>query len=149
MPDLVLYQPETPGNTGTLLRLAACLDFTLHIVEPASFRLDEKALRRAGMDYLEQASLKNHLDWEQFENWRKERRRRLILFTTSAHLSYTEFNFHHSDLLMLGRETSGVPEHVHEVANASVIIPMKKGTRSINLALSGAMAMGEALRQTV
>ena len=148
MPDLVLYQPEIPGNAGTLLRLGACLGTTVHIIEPAGFRLDEKAFRRAGMDYLDQASLQRHLSWDTFETWRAEKNRRLVLLTTSGDTPYTRFAYERQDLLMLGRETSGVPENVHSTADARVVIKMREGARSINMALAGAMVLGEALRQT-
>jgi tRNA (cytidine/uridine-2'-O-)-methyltransferase len=147
MPDLVLFQPDIPGNAGTLLRLGACTGTTVHIIEPAGFRMDEKAFRRAGMDYLDQAALKRHLSWTEFENWRKAQHRRLILLTTRAEQSYTQFTYENNDLLMLGRESSGAPEEVHEAADHRVIINMKAETRSLNMALSGAMVLGEALRQ--
>lgn len=148
MPDLVLYQPEIPGNAGTLLRLGACLDVTIHIIEPAGFRLDEKAFRRAGMDYLDRASLKRHLTWEEFETWRDAGGRRLVLLTTSGDTPYTGFAYRPGDLLLLGRETTGVPQTVHAAADARLVIPMCDDARSINMALAGAMVLGEALRQT-
>ncbi|MEM7289765.1 MAG: TrmH family RNA methyltransferase, partial [Pseudomonadota bacterium] len=110
MPELVLFQPDIPGNTGTLLRLGACMGVQVHIIEPAGFRLDEKAFKRAGMDYVEHAAMVRHINWQRFETWRNQCGRRLVLLTTQADLSYTEFNFKPDDLLMLGRETSGVPE---------------------------------------
>jgi len=149
MPDLVLYQPDIPGNTGTLLRLGACMGISVHIIEPAGFRLDEKAFRRAGMDYLEQAAMQTHLNWAAFEKWRKENNRRLVLLTTRASDIYTDFSFDPDDLLMLGRESSGVPDSVHEAADSAIKIKMHGETRSLNMALSGAMVLGEALRQTV
>ncbi len=148
MPDLVLFQPDIPGNTGTLMRLAACLDFKLHIVEPAGFRLDDTNLKRAGMDYLELTKLVRHADWQEFEKWRKENRRRLILLTTKAETTIGDFAFEPEDLVMLGRESTGAPEEVHKAATHSILIPMHAKARSINMALSGALVMGEALRQT-
>lgn len=147
MPDLVLFQPDIPGNTGTLLRLTACLGVKLHIIEPAGFRLDDTALRRSGMDYIELASMMRHLDWAAFETWRGEQGRRLILLTTKTERSYLKFEFLPDDLLMLGRESAGVSDNVAERADYSVTIPMKGEARSINMALSGAMVLGEALRQ--
>ena len=147
MPDLALFQPDIPGNTGTLLRLGVCIGVKVHIIEPAGFRLDEKAFRRAGMDYLDQAAMHRHLNWTEFENWRQKEDRRLVLLTTRSQLTYTKFEFQESDLLLLGRESSGVPEYVHETADEVVTIPMEKGARSLNMALSGAMVLGEALRQ--
>ncbi len=148
MPDLVLYQPDIPGNTGTLMRLAACLDFHIHIIQPAGFRLDDTNLKRAGMDYLELAKLVRHSSWQNFETWRNRENRRLLLLTTSGSEKHINIKYQQSDLIMLGRESSGVPDFVHDAANHSVLIPMHKQARSINIALSGAMVMGEALRQT-
>ncbi len=148
MPDLVLYQPDIPGNTGTLMRLAACLDFHIHIIQPAGFRLDDTNLKRAGMDYLELAKLVRHSSWQNFEEWRNRENRRLLLLTTSGSEKHINIKYRQSDLIMLGRESSGVPDFVHDAANHSILIPMHKQARSINIALSGAMVMGEALRQT-
>jgi tRNA (cytidine/uridine-2'-O-)-methyltransferase len=148
MPDLVLFQPDIPGNTGTLMRLAACTGTTLHIIEPAGFRLDDTALKRAGMDYLELASLARHLDWDGFQSWRRTTRRRLVLMSTKAETSLWDLAFRADDLILLGRESGGVPEQVHEAANHRLTIPMAEGARSLNVALAGAMALGEAMRQT-
>ena len=148
MPELVLFQPDIPGNTGTLLRLGACFGVKIHIIEPTGFRLDEKAFRRAGMDYVDQAIMSRHLDWNAFEQWRKDENRRLILLTTKANDVYMEFAFEKSDLLMLGRESSGVPDHIHDEADAALKIPMQPEARSLNMALSGAIVLAEAMRQT-
>ena len=102
MPDLVLYQPDIPGNTGTLLRLAACLNFKLHIIEPAGFRLDDKALKRASMDYIELSLLQKHVTYEQFEAWRHSEGRRVLLLTTRGSKDFTKFEYDPRDLLMLG-----------------------------------------------
>jgi tRNA (cytidine/uridine-2'-O-)-methyltransferase len=144
---IALYQPDIAGNTGTILRLAACLALTVDIVEPAGFDLSDRALKRAGMDYLEMAALKRHLDWQAFEDWRRSEGRRLVLFTTKATLSYTDFAFREDDVLLFGRESAGVPDHVHDIADQRVTIPMPGGGRSLNLAVSVAMAAGEAVRQ--
>ncbi|MEC9343117.1 MAG: tRNA (cytidine(34)-2'-O)-methyltransferase [Pseudomonadota bacterium] len=148
MPDLVLFQPDIPGNTGTLMRLAACTATTLHIVEPAGFRLDDTALKRAGMDYLEIAAIARHIDWDAFEAWRERSGRRLVLMSTSAGTGLWDFTFRAGDLVMLGRESGGVPPKVHEAADCRLKIAMASGARSLNVALAGAMALGEALRQT-
>jgi len=148
MPDLALYQPDIPQNTGTLLRLAACLGIDLHLIEPAGFPLSDASLKRAGMDYLERARLIRHLSFDTFEEWRQAEGRRLVLLTTKSTLPYTEFEFAKSDLLLMGRESSGVPDDVHTVADARLTIPMAEGLRSINMAVSAGMAAGEALRQT-
>lgn len=147
MPDLVLFQPDIPGNTGTLLRLAACMGVKVHIIEPAGFRLDEKAFRRAGMDYVEQAAMQKHLNWAEFENWRKEQNRRSLLLTTKGTTTYTDFRYVDSDLIMLGRESIGAPDYVHEAVDYRLTIPMAGEARSLNMALTGAMVLGEAIRQ--
>jgi tRNA (cytidine/uridine-2'-O-)-methyltransferase len=147
-PELVLYQPDIPGNTGTLLRLAACTGTVLHIIGPAGFRMDDAALRRAGMDYLEIAATRRHSGWNAFEEWRKSEDRRLVLMTTKAAMPYHHFAFARGDLIVLGRESAGVPPEVHEAADARLLIPMAGGARSLNMALSGGIVLGEALRQT-
>lgn len=147
-PALALYQPDIAGNTGTLLRLSACMGTELHIIAPAGFRTDDTNLKRAGMDYLSLAQLIKHDDFAAFEKWRKETKRRLILLTTKATQSYIDFEYEPSDILMLGRESSGVPKSVANVANERIIIPMKEEARSINQAITAAMVLGEALRQT-
>ncbi|NBN63235.1 tRNA (cytidine(34)-2'-O)-methyltransferase [Pannonibacter tanglangensis] len=148
MPDLVLYQPDIPQNTGTMLRMAACLNVKVHLIEPAGFPLSDHALRRAGMDYLERAALIRHVTWAAFEAWRKAEGRRLVLASTRGSIAYTRLDYAPDDLLMLGRETAGVPESVHAAADARVLIPMAEGLRSLNVAISAAMILGEALRQT-
>jgi tRNA (cytidine/uridine-2'-O-)-methyltransferase len=147
-PELALYQPDIPGNTGTLLRLAACTGTVLHIIGPAGFRMDDAALRRAGMDYLEIAATRRHSGWEAFEGWRKGEGRRLVLMTTKADTPYYEFAFAPGDLILLGRESAGVPLQVHEAAYDRLLIPMAGGARSLNMALSAGIVLGEALRQT-
>jgi len=145
---LALYQPDIPGNTGTILRLAACLGFAVDIIEPAGFDISDRNLKRAGMDYLAAAALTRHVNWERFEEWRAATGRRLILATTKASQRYTDFAFRTDDILLFGRESAGVPDHVHERADGRVLIPMVEGQRSINLAVSAAMITGEAMRQT-
>ncbi|MBO6718803.1 MAG: tRNA (cytidine(34)-2'-O)-methyltransferase [Rhizobiaceae bacterium] len=145
--DIALYQPDIPGNTGAILRLAACLGVGAHIIEPAGFDLSDRTLKRAGMDYLEIAAMTRHLSWEAFEQMRRATGRRLLLFTTSGDTPYTAFEFRQGDILLFGRETSGAPEAVHAAADARLLIPMPGGGRSLNLAMSAAMAAGEAMRQ--
>jgi len=144
---IALYQPDIAGNTGAILRLAACLGVAVDIIEPAGFDLSDRNLRRAGMDYLEMAALIRHVDFKSFEEWRQVERRRLVLFSTRAEQAYTGFAFASSDVLLFGRESAGVPDHVHDLADARVTIPMPGGGRSLNLALSVAMGAGEAMRQ--
>ncbi|MBZ9661219.1 tRNA (cytidine(34)-2'-O)-methyltransferase [Mesorhizobium sp. ESP-6-4] len=144
---IALYQPDIAGNTGTILRFAACLGIGVDIIEPAGFPLSDRALKRAGMDYLEMAALSRHADWHAFEEWRKTGARRLVLLTTKATTAYTDFAFAAGDILLFGRESAGVPDQVHQAADARLTIPMRPGARSINVALSVAMVAGEALRQ--
>lgn len=145
---IALYQPDIPGNTGTILRLAACLGLKVDIIEPAGFVLSDKNLRRAGMDYLASVAMTRHVNWEQFDSWRVAEGRRLVLASTKAALPYTTFSYAENDILLFGRESAGVPDHVQDRAGHRVIIPMVEGQRSINVAMSAAMIVGEALRQT-
>jgi tRNA (cytidine/uridine-2'-O-)-methyltransferase len=144
---IALYQPDIAGNTGTILRMAACLGLAVDIIEPAGFDLSDRNLRRAGMDYLEMARLTRHVDFARFQEWRRSDGRRLVLLSTRAALPYTEFGFAEGDILLCGRESAGVPDSVHDAADARLIIPMKGGGRSLNVALAAAMVAGEALRQ--
>ncbi len=144
---IALYQPDIAGNTGTILRMAACLGLAVDIIEPAGFDISDRNLRRAGMDYLEMAALTRHVDFATFEDWRRNEARRLLLFSTKAALPYTAFSFADGDILLFGRESAGVPDHVRDRADARLLIPMKGGGRSLNVALSAAMAAGEAIRQ--
>lgn len=145
---IALYQPDIPGNTGTILRLAACLGLGVDIIEPAGFDISDRNLKRAGMDYLASVKLARHVNFERFEEWRRESGRRLVLASTKAADRYTDFAYRPDDILLFGRESAGVPETVHDRADARVIIPMVEGQRSINVAMSAAMIAGEALRQT-
>jgi tRNA (cytidine/uridine-2'-O-)-methyltransferase len=145
---IALYQPDIPQNTGTILRLCACLGLEAHIVAPAGFPTSDRAFRRAGMDYLDAVTLLRHRSWEAFQVWRRERNRRLVLFTTAATVSYLHYVFRSDDVLLFGRESAGVPPHVHQAADARLRIPMRSGLRSLNVAVAAAMAAGEALRQT-
>jgi tRNA (cytidine/uridine-2'-O-)-methyltransferase len=144
---IALYEPDIPQNTGTILRLAACLGAEAHIVEPAGFPTSDRAFRRAGMDYLDQVALVRHVDWAAFERWRAAKRARLVLFTTRSRVSYLDHAFRENDVLLFGRESAGVPDHVHRAAEARLVIPVREGLRSLNVALACAMALGEAMRQ--
>lgn len=146
--QIALFQPDIPPNTGTILRLCACLDVTAHIIEPAGFAVSDRAFRRAGMDYLDQVSLMRHDSWEKFEQWRAAEGCRLLLFTTKGATSYLDFRYSASDILLFGRETAGVPEAVAARADARLVIPIRPTLRSLNIAMAAAMAIGEALRQT-
>lgn len=148
---LALYQPDIPQNTGTLLRLGACLDLAIDIIEPCGFLFNEKAMRRAGMDYLEISDYRRHNSWNDFLIYRQEHSEeygRLVLLTTKSTQSFIDFKFLPNDIILMGRESAGVPENVHQTADARLRIPMNKNARSINMAVSAAMAITEALRQT-
>lgn len=145
---IALYQPDIPGNTGTILRLAACLGLGVDIIEPAGFDLSDRNLKRAGMDYLAIAALTRHVTYERFDQTVRAAGRRLVLASTKAALPYCDFAFRPDDVLLFGRESAGVPDAVHERADARILIPMMTGQRSINLAVSVGMVAGEALRQT-
>ncbi len=145
--EIALYQPDIPQNTGTILRLGACLGVPVHIIEPAGFVLTDRRLRRAGMDYLTLASRRHHDDWDAFLSWVRARPRRLVLLTTKARRSYLDLTYLKGDVLLVGQEGEGVPASVAAAADETVRIPMRKGVRSLNVALAAAMATGEALRQ--
>ena len=146
-PSIALFQPDIAGNTGTIMRLGACLDLAVEIIGPAGFDLSDRALRRAGMDYLETARLTRHVDLEAFDAARRKAGRRLVLLTTKADTAYTDFAFTANDILLFGRESAGVPAELHAAADARLTIPMQQGARSLNLAMAVAMVAGEALRQ--
>lgn len=144
---IALYQPDIPGNTGTILRLAACLGLSVDVIEPAGFDLSDRNLKRAGMDYIASVALTRHINWERFEAWRAPTGRRLVLASTKAAEPYTRFQFRPDDILLFGRESAGVPDHVHDRAEGRILIPMAEGQRSLNVAISAAMIAGEAIRQ--
>jgi tRNA (cytidine/uridine-2'-O-)-methyltransferase len=147
--QIALFQPDIPQNTGTILRLCACLDVAAHIIEPAGFPVSDRHFRRSGMDYLDQVTITRHDSWSKFEQWRHDGGFRLVLFTTKAvGASYLDFRYGAADILMFGRESAGVPDEVAAAADARLVIPIKPGLRSLNVAMAAAMALGEALRQT-
>jgi tRNA (cytidine/uridine-2'-O-)-methyltransferase len=145
---IALYEPDIPQNAGTILRLAACLGAEAHIIEPAGFPVTDRAFRRAGMDYLDQVTIVRHGGWDDFDTWRRGVGARLILFTTRGRTSYLDHAFRDDDVLLFGRESAGVPDRVHDAADARLIIPIRPGLRSLNVAVACAMALGEAMRQT-
>jgi tRNA (cytidine/uridine-2'-O-)-methyltransferase len=145
---IALYEPDIPQNAGTILRLCACLGVEAHIIEPAGFPTSDRAFRRAGMDYLDQVALVRHASWDAFETWCRYDGGRLVLFTTRATTPYLDHAFQRDDILTFGRESSGVPDRVHQAADARLVIPMRGGMRSLNVAVAAAMALGEAMRQT-
>ena len=142
---LVLYQPDMPGNVGTLLRLAACLDVPVDIIEPCGFPFSDRGLKRAGMDYAAAARIVRHDDWQAFRAVRGER---LVLLTVRASQFHVDAAYRPDDLLMVGSEGAGVPEAVHAAADLRVRVPLAKDMRSLNVAVAAAMVLGEALRQT-
>ena len=145
---LALFQPDIPQNTGTILRMAACLGVPVSIIGPAGFPVSDRAFRRAGMDYLDQVDILRHIGWEEFEIWRRAQGRRLILATTRGAMPHLSCQFRPGDILLFGRESAGVPDQVHAAADIRVRIPMLPGLRSLNLAVSTAILTAEALRQT-
>jgi tRNA (cytidine/uridine-2'-O-)-methyltransferase len=145
---IALYQPDIPQNAGTILRLCACLGIEAHIIEPSGFPTTDRAFRRAGMDYLDAVAIVRHRSWPDFADWRSREGHRLVLFTTAATLSYLDFRYRPGDILLFGRESAGVPDEVHDAADARLRIPIRQGLRSLNVAVAAALAAGEALRQT-
>ena len=146
--DLALYQPDIANNTGTLIRLCACLDTTIHIIHPTGFTFSPKTLARAGLDYLDQAAVREHDSWSAFEHWRHGAQRRLVLLTTRSQTSAYDANYTAEDIIMVGRESAGVPDAVAAAADLALRIPMREGLRSINVALAATLILGEAKRQT-
>ena len=145
---IALFQPDIPQNTGTILRLCACLGAAAHIIEPAGFPISDRHFRRAGMDYLDHVALTRHDSWQKFEQWRNEAGFRLVLFTTKGAGSYLDFSYRQDDVLLFGRESAGVTAEIAAAADARLAIPIRPDLRSLNVAMAAAMALGEALRQT-
>jgi tRNA (cytidine/uridine-2'-O-)-methyltransferase len=149
-PLIALYQPDIPGNTGSILRLGACLGLGIHIIGPAGFDMTDRSLKRAGMDYIEMANLTRHDGWEEFEIWRQAENRRLVLMTTQSATPYidgADQTITAQDVVLFGRESAGVPPKVHDAADARLTIPMIEGRRSLNLAMSVAIIAGEITRR--
>jgi tRNA (cytidine/uridine-2'-O-)-methyltransferase len=146
--QIALFQPDIPQNTGTILRLCACLGVAAHIIEPAGFPTSDRHFRRAGMDYLDHVALTRHDSWSKFAQWRNETGFRLVLFTTRAAGSYLDFRYEKDDVLLFGRESAGVTDEVAAAADARLLIPIRPSLRSLNVAMAAAMALGEAMRQT-
>lgn len=153
---LALYQPDIPTNTGTMLRMGACLGVPVDVIEPCGFPFSEAALRRAGMDYLDKVQLTRHLDWAHFlesirgsaPGQRDPAAPRLVLLTTKSAVPHTDLIYRKDDILLVGQESAGAPPEVHAAAGARVRVPMQAGMRSLNVAISAAIVIGEALRQT-
>lgn len=145
MIEIALYQPDIAPNAATIMRMAACFGLRVRIIEPAGFTWTDSTLRRAGMDYLDRVELVRDSSWQTFRE--QTAGRRLVLLSTKSTLPYTDFAFAEDDIIMLGRESAGVPGHVHAAADARLLIPMRVGLRSINVAMACALVTGEALRQ--
>ena len=144
---VALYQPDIPGNAGAMMRTAACLGVAVDVIGPAGFVMSDRQLRRAGMDYLDRMDLAQHSSWDAFRD-QLGADARLVLLTTGAETGFLEFKFRADDILLVGRETAGVPDDVHAAAGARIRVPMAPGNRSLNVAQVLAMVLGEALRQT-
>ena len=146
---LALYEPDIPQNAGAILRMAACLGVAADLIEPLGFLMDDKRVRRAGMDYLATAEVARHRSWAAFMSARRRdgEAGRLVLLTTRAPAAYVDFDFSDEDTLMVGRESGGVPQEVAAACDARVRIPMVDGMRSLNVAVAASMVLGEALRQ--
>ena len=146
--SLALYQPDIPQNTATLLRTGACLDVEVHIIKPAGFVLSDKNFRRAGMDYLEKTNMRLHESFELFQAYCRTNGKRIVLLSTKSSKPFSNFKFSTQDILLLGRESSGVPQNVAEQTESILRIPMNADARSLNIAISAAIVLSEALRQT-
>ncbi len=144
---VALFEPDIPQNTGNIFRLSACWGVEIDIIGPTGFIFDDKRFKRSSMDYFEHAKYRKHLDWKSFKNWSSENNYRLILLTTRADTKYYNFEFQKKDILLFGRESAGVPDYIHRELKLKLLIPMRKGIRSINLSSSVAIVLGEALRQ--
>lgn len=145
---IALYEPDIPQNTGTILRTCACLGLEAHIIEPAGFPVTDRAFRRAGLDYLDHVTIVRHASFSAFDAWRRGDGLKLVLLTTAATGSYLDHSFRDDQILLFGRESAGVPEAVHNAADMRLLIPVRAGLRSLNIAVAVAMVAGEALRQT-
>ena len=144
---IALYQPDIPQNSGNIFRLGACFGISIDIIEPTGYIFDDKRFRRSSMDYINHIDYKRHLDWETFFDWSKNNSFRLILLTTKSNKKYYDYNFKNNDILIVGRESAGVPKIVHNNVDERITIPMKKGMRSINVSSAVALVVGEACRQ--
>jgi len=142
---IALYQPDIAGNVGTIIRLGACMGIDIDIIEPCGFPFNKEKIRRSGMDYIDYVKITRYSSFKDFQE--KNKGSRIVLLTTKASQPYTDFKFRKNDILMAGRETAGVPESVHKAVDARILIPMQKGMRSLNVAISVAIVVGEGIRQ--
>ena len=144
---LALFQPDIAQNTGTILRLAACFDWSVDIIEPCGFVFSDTKFRRAGMDYIDHVKIQRHINWNNFKDWVRDQNHRLVLVETDGAISYTQFHFQANDILVFGRESAGTPKEIYTEVDASVYIPLQPKMRSLNVALAAAITVGEAMRQ--
>ena len=145
MINIALYKPDIPQNTAAIVRLSACLNLRIHIIEPCGFNLDDSRFKRVAMDYVKLSEITRYSDFENFKN--KNNKSRIILLTTKAKKFYHEFKFKKNDFLLFGRESAGVPEEVHTSSYESLKVPLSKEARSLNVAMTVAVVASEALRQ--
>ena len=144
---ITLFQPDIPQNTGNILRLAACFDVPVDIIEPAGFFFEDKRLKRSALDYYKHVKLKKHLDWESYYQWSKTNNFNLVLLTTKSNNNYCDYKFKKNDSIILGRESAGVPKKIHEIVDERLLIPMQNGLRSLNVSSAAAIVVSEAIRQ--
>jgi tRNA (cytidine/uridine-2'-O-)-methyltransferase len=144
---LALYEPDIAQNTGAMLRTCACFGVGAAIIEPAGFPVSDRHFRRSGMDYLDHVAIDRHISWRAFSEWRQANGKRLVLLTTKADETLWSFAFRREDVIMVGRESAGVPQDVHDEADARVRIPIRPALRSLNVGVAAALALGEAMRQ--
>jgi len=144
---IALFEPDIPQNTGNIMRLGACLGISIDIIEPTGYIFNDQKFRRSSMDYYNHVDFKRHLDWDAFYEWSKSNNYRVILLTTKSSKIYYKYDFKSNDIIMFGRESSGVPANIHNIADERLLIPMKKNLRSINLSSAVALVVGEAFRQ--
>tara|TARA_Y100000739_G_C20500737_1_gene414786 strand:+ start:353 stop:814 length:462 start_codon:yes stop_codon:yes gene_type:complete len=146
---IALYEPDIPQNTGAIIRLASCFDIGVDIIEPCGFVFSSRRMKRSGMDYIDRVDIKLYSSWEKFyELYNVNIKNRIILLTTKGNISHTKFSYTTDDILLLGRESAGVPDAVHLAVNSRIIVPIVTEARSLNIVTSAAMVLGEALRQT-
>ena len=142
---IALYKPDIPQNTAAIIRLGACLNLKIHIIEPCGFNLHDSRFKRVVMDYIGFSKIFKHKDYDDFLN--KNKKKRIILMTTKAKKHYHKFKFKKNDIMLFGRESAGVPENLHKTIKNRIKVPMNKKTRSLNVAMSVAIISAEALRQ--
>ena len=144
---LALYEPDIAQNTGAMLRTCACFGIRAAIIEPAGFPVSDRHFRRSGMDYLDDVAIDRHISWRAFSEWRRANGKRLVLLTTRAEATLWDFAFRKEDIIMVGRESAGVPQEVHDAADARIRIAIRPAMRSLNVGVAAALALGEAMRQ--